>query len=506
MFTQLKNYYIVVSAPFLLLLLGAAYFNKAVMLTISRNPHPQINYAIFVIILFGGVLIITSAHKLVKEAKIIVEFSEYIRSGLNALQLQEIANRYTGDISYILQMVAASIGRPIPPQEQAAINNELSNARARLIRRNALPQYLTGLLVGMGLLGTFVGLLATLSDISVLISSFAELDMATASPLVVFRTMIERMKAPMQSMSIAFSASMFGLLGSIVLGLMMLGIRRIQGDISSMLNSEVARHIELALSLKSTEKSQETVAKGQPASIENSSKNCEEYAVLIRIEERLAESTRQQQRILATEIEEFTKQHNDLIQALVSQNESNVAFRTELKEIARQFTSLVSNMEKNSTTVSTQISDLTVATKGGAKETVSLLAAQIDEQQKLRSTIDSYHIEERLEETAHSHQRILESEIDDFQKQRSDLIQALSQQTDASNSFQNRLEQLGMQLGNMTTTLNNRNESISEQLSELTVQIATGNRQSETLLNMQLNEQRELKQILDWRNTKNQQQ
>ncbi len=81
----------------------------------------------------------------------------------------------------------------------------------------------------MGLLGTFIGLLATLNDIALLIGSFADIDMKNADPLVVFRTMIERMKAPMQSMGIAFSASMFGLLGSIILGLMMVGIRRLQG-------------------------------------------------------------------------------------------------------------------------------------------------------------------------------------------------------------------------------------------------------------------------------------
>src|SRR6266567_1395960 len=105
-------------------------------------------------------------------------------------------------------------------------------------------------------------LLSSLTDISALISSFADLDMGTASPLLVFRTMIERMKAPMQSMSIAFSASMFGLLGSIILGLMMLGIRRLQSDISSLLGSEVARHIEIALSYDSVISLNEAVYPG----------------------------------------------------------------------------------------------------------------------------------------------------------------------------------------------------------------------------------------------------
>ena len=67
--------------------------------------------------------------------------------------------------------VATSAGRGITRQEQAAIEHEMSNTRTRLTRRNALPNYLTGLLVGMGLLGTFIGLLATLNDISILISS-----------------------------------------------------------------------------------------------------------------------------------------------------------------------------------------------------------------------------------------------------------------------------------------------------------------------------------------------
>jgi len=226
MFKQLKVYYVFVTMPFALLLIGSAFFFEAIKSTILRNPHPQINYTIFVIILVGGVFIILNVHRLIREARALVEFSSALRAKTDSGTLQEMANRYTADIAYLLQMVAASSGRSISHQEQVAIEHELTNARARLNRRNALPQYLSGLLVGMGLLGTFIGLLATLSDISTLISSFADLDMNNVNPIVVFRTMIERMKAPMQSMAIAFSASMFGLLGSIILGLMMVGIRR----------------------------------------------------------------------------------------------------------------------------------------------------------------------------------------------------------------------------------------------------------------------------------------
>jgi biopolymer transport protein ExbB/TolQ len=167
MFKQLKLYYLAITLPFILLLTGSAIFIEAIKSTIIRNPHPQINFAIFAIVLIGGTLIVLSAHRLIREARNIVEFSEAIHANTDLSTLQEMADSYTGDIACLLQMVATSAGRSISHQEQAAIEHELSNARARLTRRNALPQYLTGLLVGMGLLGTIIGLLATLNDISV---------------------------------------------------------------------------------------------------------------------------------------------------------------------------------------------------------------------------------------------------------------------------------------------------------------------------------------------------
>jgi len=547
MFKQLKFYYIAVSLPFILLLTGASFFHEAIRSTISRNPHPQINYTIFCIILFGGLLILLSVHKLIHEAKMIVEYSKARKANSDLVTLQNMANSYTGDISYVLQMVAASGGRSISHQEQAAIEHELINARNRLIRRNALPQYFTGLLVGMGLLGTFIGLLATLTDISVLISSFAELDMSTASPLLVFRTMIERMKAPMQSMSIAFSASMFGLLGSIILGLMMLGIRRLQSDISSLLGSEVARHIETALAYESVTSDNGATYSG------------DDSKVLIRIEERLAEAARVQQRALSSEIDDFQKQRADMLRTLTEQTEASNNFRSELQQLGRQLGAIFNSMEKNNGEICTQLSELTVHLAGDAKESHKLLAMQVDEQKrlrdsldsyqieeklaeaarlqqqarsseiftqigeltvriagdakeshklltmqvdeqkKLRDTIDSYKIEERLAEAARVQQRTLSSEIDDFQKQRADMLRTLTEQTEASNNFRSELQQLGRQLGTIFNTVDKGNDEIRSQISELMVHRAADAKESHKLLAMQVNEQQRLRDSLDLR-------
>lgn len=399
MIKNLKVYYAFVALPFVFMLLCAAYFNKAIVSTIVRNPHPQINYAIFYIILFGGAIIILSAVKSMHEAKTLREYSEAVREKMDIAGLQNIASNYSGDVSTVLQMMAFSRGRAISHQEQVAVEHELSSTRNRLIRRNALPQYLTGLLVGMGLFGTFVGLLSTLSDISILISSFAELDMATASPLVVFRIMIERMRAPMQSMSIAFSASMFGLLGSIVLGLMMVGLRRLQGDIVSVLSSEAARHVEVALLYESVNNEFGAgVGAGVGAKNPNISNSfvgnvsglsSEDSKALTRIEERLAEVLRSQQRMLASEIEDFQAQRSEILRVLSEQTAATNSYRSELQQLGRQLGTVFSSMEKGNSEIYHQITELIVHMAADAKESQSLLTMQIDEQKRLRETLDS---------------------------------------------------------------------------------------------------------------------
>jgi len=331
--------------------------------------------------------------------------------------------------------------------------------------------------------------------------------------------MIERMKAPMQSMGIAFSASMFGLLGSIILGLMMVGIRRLQSDIFSVLGSEIARHIEIALSHESV-----TAASGAAHS-------GDESRVLTRIEERLAEAVRLQQRKLTAEIDDFQKQRADMLRTLTEQTEASNNICCELQQVGRHLGTLLQSMEKGNGEICAQLSELTVHLAAGAregqklvtvvekgngeiatqisaltvnlaadaKESRKLLAMQVDEQKGLRGTLDSYKIEERLSEAARLQQRALTAEIDDFQKQRADMLRTLTEQTEASNSFRNELQQLGRQLGDVFNNMEKGNGEIFTQLSELMIHRAADAKESHKLLTMQVNEQKRLRDSLDLR-------
>jgi len=97
---------------------------------------------------------------------------------------------------------------------QATMRGILESIGTRLDEARDLLRYLTGLLVFLGLLGTFWGLLETVSSIALVISSLE----AGPDGASMLETMKTGLAAPLGGMGIAFSSSLFGLAGSLVLG------------------------------------------------------------------------------------------------------------------------------------------------------------------------------------------------------------------------------------------------------------------------------------------------
>ena len=89
----------------------------------------------------------------------------------------------------------------------------LHDVDMRINDRKSTLMYFSGLMVFLGLLGAFMGLMKTVSSVSELIGSM-DLNGGADS----FGKMIEGMKAPLNGMSVGFSSSLFGLLTSMVLG------------------------------------------------------------------------------------------------------------------------------------------------------------------------------------------------------------------------------------------------------------------------------------------------
>ena len=90
----------------------------------------------------------------------------------------------------------------------------LDSIAARLDEARDLSRYLTGLLIFLGLLGTFWGLIETVGSVGHVLETLKPGGDAGST----FETLRDGLAAPLGGMGISFSSSLFGLAGSLVLG------------------------------------------------------------------------------------------------------------------------------------------------------------------------------------------------------------------------------------------------------------------------------------------------
>ena len=97
------------------------------------------------------------------------------------------------------------------PQTMRGIMDSIAT---RLDEARDISRYLTGLLIFLGLLGTFWGLIDTVSSVGEVIKGLKVGGDAGA----MFDALKEGLAAPLGGMGISFSSSLFGLAGSLILG------------------------------------------------------------------------------------------------------------------------------------------------------------------------------------------------------------------------------------------------------------------------------------------------
>jgi hypothetical protein len=96
----------------------------------------------------------------------------------------------------------------------ATMRSILDSIAARLDETRETTRYLIGLLVFLGLLGTFWGLMATVQSVGSTISALAP----SGEGAVAFEELKTGLEAPLKGMGVAFSSSLFGLAGSLIVG------------------------------------------------------------------------------------------------------------------------------------------------------------------------------------------------------------------------------------------------------------------------------------------------
>ena len=135
----------------------------------------------------------------------------------------------------------------------AGIDERLNDVRA-------LIGYISGILVFLGLIGTFVGLMVTLASVGDILGG---LDLTAGDPTTVVAGLMTSLQKPLGGMATGFSSSLFGLVTSLVLSLMLQLLVKTGGALKSDFSDWLSNAVEIHEGMERADN-----AGGYPAQIE----------------------------------------------------------------------------------------------------------------------------------------------------------------------------------------------------------------------------------------------
>jgi hypothetical protein len=167
--------------------------------------NPALNGLIFVILLIGLLYAFRMVWRLMPEVNWINNFRMGESSDLPLPILLAPMATMLGDASRRTVLTTGSM------------RSLLDSLASRLDESRDLLRYLVGLLIFLGLLGTFWGLLDTVTSVG---DAIRNLDVAGAQSSSMFEELKNGLQRPLAGMGVSFSSSLFGLAGSLILGFM----------------------------------------------------------------------------------------------------------------------------------------------------------------------------------------------------------------------------------------------------------------------------------------------
>ena len=126
---------------------------------------------------------------------------------------------------------------------QSSMKTVMESLEGRLIESREISRYMIGLTIFLGLLGTFWGLLETINSVSTTVSS---LDFSENTQKL-FKVLKEGLEKPLSGMGTAFSSSLFGLGGSLILGFLDLQSNQAQNRFYNEIEEKLAERTKFSL-------------------------------------------------------------------------------------------------------------------------------------------------------------------------------------------------------------------------------------------------------------------
>jgi hypothetical protein len=192
---------------FLLLVYGTAALISP-QLARFYLANPLINSVIMVVELFGVVWNLRQVQRLYPE----VQWVEHFRRTRQPLQ-QATPPVLLAPMARMLQ--GRADGERRITLSGTAMRTLLDGIASRLDESRELSRYVTGVMIFLGLLGTFWGLLHTVSSVAAVING---MNLTGGDVNAMFAQLKSGLAGPLAGMGTAFSSSMFGLSGALILG------------------------------------------------------------------------------------------------------------------------------------------------------------------------------------------------------------------------------------------------------------------------------------------------
>ncbi len=125
---------------------------------------------------------------------------------------------------------------------QSSMKTIMESLEGRLIETREISRYTIGLTIFLGLLGTFWGLLETINSVGVTVSS---LDFSENTQAL-FTVLKQGLEEPLNGMGTAFSSSLFGLGGSLILSFLDLQSNQAQNRFYNQIEEKLAERTKFS--------------------------------------------------------------------------------------------------------------------------------------------------------------------------------------------------------------------------------------------------------------------
>ncbi|WP_343725251.1 hypothetical protein [Herbaspirillum huttiense] len=224
---KISKYWIAQIVPLAIVGYGAVHFREFLVVAVKSNP--ALNLTILSAILLSAALCLWRMWAFSREAKTVNRFSREYGKARDAQAAAQSLGKNKTYMAGLLRVVGEMRGPLTSRLNQATLHQEFEELKSAYGQMMSLPQFMSGFMIALGLFGTFIGLLETLEATASFIAVVADSSSGDADGAIV--GLIKGIQGPLAGMGTAFSASLFGLLGSLVTGAMLNSIQSLSHEL-----------------------------------------------------------------------------------------------------------------------------------------------------------------------------------------------------------------------------------------------------------------------------------